>query len=61
MDNTSNFIISLVVVVLFCFGLVINSSINSGIRFAECKIELAKVTKLDTVNIAFICSEVYGK
>jgi uncharacterized membrane protein YciS (DUF1049 family) len=61
MDNTSNFIISIIVVVLFCFGLVINASINTGIRFAECKVELAKQTKLDTANIIAICSEVYGK
>jgi hypothetical protein len=59
MSNTNNFIISIIVIVAFCFGLAINSSINTGIRFAECKAELATQTKLDAVNIAFICSEVY--
>lgn len=61
MDNTEKLIISMVVVVIIAFGLLFNSCINTGIRFAECKVELAKETKLDTANIIAICSEVYGK
>jgi hypothetical protein len=61
MDNVEKFIISLIVIVAVAFGLAINSSINTGIRFSQCKQELAKQTKLDSVNIAFICNEVYGK
>jgi len=61
MESTEKFIVTLVVVVLFAFGLLVNSEYNKGIRFAECKVELAKQTKLDTPNIISICSEVHGK
>lgn len=37
------------------FGLLINSCINEDIRKRECRIELAKQTKLDTANILLIC------
>lgn len=36
-------------------GLLINSCINEDIRKRECRIELAKQTKLDTANILLIC------
>ena len=61
MDSTEKFITGLVILTVVSFGLMINSNINSNIRYSQCKVELAKQTKLDTANIIAICSEVYGK
>ena len=61
MDSTEKFIVTLVAIVVFAFGLLFNAEYNKGIRFSSCKQELAKQTKLDTPNINSLCSEVYGK
>jgi len=61
MNSSEKFITSLVLIVVVAFALLFNYEANKGIRFVECKQELAKQTKLDTPNIVDICSEVYGK
>ena len=61
MDSTEKTIVTIITIVVFAFGLLVNAEYNKGIRFSSCKQELAKQTKLDTPNINSLCSEVYGK
>ena len=44
-----------IVAVFISLGLIINAGFNQEMRVRDCKMELAKQTKLDTSNIIHLC------